>query len=43
MQRAVALQKDGWIINGNPAPMLHNGIHGTGVSISKEIDDDDVL
>lgn len=41
MKKAVDLkERDGWVINGNPAPMIHDGVHGTGVGISKEIEDD---
>ena len=35
MELAMSMEKYGWKIQGNPAPMSFNGNHGTGVSISR--------
>jgi hypothetical protein len=35
MGKAMAEEKNGWKIQGNPAPMIFNGHYGTGVSITR--------
>ena len=35
MNHAISLEKFGWRIQGNPAPMFFDGKFGTGVSISR--------
>lgn len=36
MEQAMLMEKGGeWKIQGNPAPMIFNGVHGTGVSITR--------
>jgi hypothetical protein len=35
MGKALAEEKNGWKIQGNPAPMIYNGCYGTGVSITR--------
>lgn len=39
MGLAIEMEKYGWRIQGNPAPMSYNGIYGTGVSISRHGND----
>jgi hypothetical protein len=39
MKKAFEMVKRGWVIQGNPAPMIINGIYGTGVSILRENDE----
>lgn len=39
MNHAMAMEKIGWRIQGNPVPMFYNGEYGTGVSISRQNDD----
>lgn len=39
MKHAMYMQQFGWEIQGNPAPMSYDGIHGTGVTISRKIND----
>lgn len=41
MREAHNWEKQGWVINGNPAPMTWDGEHGTGVSISTTIVEDE--
>lgn len=36
MTYATEMEKLGWEIQGNPAPMSYNGEHGTGVAISRK-------
>lgn len=38
MNKAQEAVEYGWNIEGNPAPMTYLGQHGTGVSISRELD-----
>lgn len=38
MEKAMEMQGRGWKIQGNPAPMIIDGVYGTGVSISREND-----
>ena len=35
MNYAISMEKFGWRIQGNPAPMFFDGKFGTGVSISR--------
>lgn len=35
MAKAHVMEVLGWKIQGNPAPMIWNGQHGTGVSITR--------
>lgn len=37
MEMAHAMMANGWVIEGNPAPMVFEGRHGTGISICKVI------
>ena len=37
MAEAQILVRKGWKIHGNPAPMEWDGVHGTGVSISRDL------
>lgn len=39
MKHARYMEQFGWDIQGNPAPMSYNGKHGTGVAISRKIND----
>jgi hypothetical protein len=39
MKKAFEMVDRGWMIQGNPAPMIINGQYGTGVSISRENDE----
>lgn len=40
MERAQSMRMRGWMIQGNPAPMMWNGKHGTGVSVTRVSTDD---
>jgi hypothetical protein len=39
MTYAMKMETYGWKIQGNPAPMSYNGEYGTGVSVSRIIND----
>jgi hypothetical protein len=41
MTHALAMDKFGWRIQGNPAPMFWNDKYGTGVSITRAKYEDD--
>lgn len=38
MGHAILMERNGWRIQGNPAPMIWNGRYGTGVSITRICD-----
>lgn len=38
MELAQQLEFRGWKTQGNPAPMFYNGVPGTGIAVTREVD-----
>lgn len=38
VDKAISLSADGWVVEGIPRPMMHRGVYGSAITVTKEVE-----